>query len=176
MCVWIVVDTCICVWLQADHGYVYMYVCVYIYVCVYMCISVSRLGQICMGVLSVCVAVCMCVWIVVDTCICVWLQADHGYVFNLRYVCVYIYMCISGSRLGQICLGVLSVCILYMNHPFTSPCGDGQIRLSYDLKDFNFIATLFRMSWRDTVGNIFMSNLWVAQRSGVGNIHLTRFC
>ena len=61
----------------------------------------------------------------------------------------------------------MTVCILCMNYSSTSPSqsGDGQIKLSHYLKDFNFITTLLQS------GNIFMSHLWVPQGSEVGNIY-----
>ena len=66
------------------------------------------------------------------------------------YVCMYV--CIFPYRGLDISEYVYGR-ILCVNYSSTSPIlrGKGQIRLNCDLKDFNFIITLFSVSWRRTV-------------------------
>ena len=65
-------------------------------------------------------------------------------------------------------------CMYFVYEPlihFPSLSGDGQIKLSCDLKDFNFIVIILGCPGNIQSGNIFMSNLWVAQCLEAENIH-----
>ena len=73
----------------------------------------------------------------------------HMYVYGCEliiYTCVCVCVCMYVVHIGM--RACVSLCILCMNHSFTSPNlsgGDGQIRLSHDLKNFIFIFLSLRV-------------------------------
>ena len=113
--------------------------------------------------------VCMCVilWIFsavvyrfrrVSICISQWHINRCGYI----YVWVYMYVNLYRGQdivyrcVEYVCVYVV-ICILWRNHSSTSSNlnGDGQMEPSCDLKDFNFIITVFSVSWRHTIWQYF---------------------
>ena len=81
--------------------------------------------------------VCVCVYI------CVQLQVDYRYV----------YMSILDIS-ACVCWMCVTVFHAWATHPL-SLSGDGGIKLSCKLKDFNFIIKLFKVTWRHTIWQYF---------------------
>ena len=127
------------------------------YTCVLMYVYIHITVDIWVGV-AVCLDVHACVYR------CLWSKVDH------RFICVLPNRGLDIS--AWVCWVCVTVCILCMDYSSTSPSlsGDGQIKLSSYLKDFNFINTFLGFPGDIQSGNILMSSLWVVRGPEVANI------
>ena len=76
----------------------------------------------------------------------VWFQNGHRYI--CMDVCMYMYIHLGVWTYLLGCVECVTVCILCVTRSSTSPSQSkgGLIKLSHDLKDFNFTVTFFRVS------------------------------
>ena len=109
---------------------------------------------------------CVCKCVYLCTCVCLYMCIVASWpriVYVCVYICVYPYRNLDNRH---ICVGVLSanvdVCILCMNHSFTSPSlsRGGKTRLSRDLKRLQFHCHTFsRTPGNIQSGSTFISSL-----------------
>ena len=139
-------------WHFDSLSYMYMHMTVHIWV-----------GQ------GTCSHMCVNTYIIVS-----WSTYVYMYVCVYLCKCICVYIHIGALKYFRGC-GECVCCRLYFVHSFTSPSlsGDGLIKLSCDLKYFNFIVTFFRFSLRRTIWQYFFSYRLVTQCLDVGNFH---FC